>query len=65
MNNLRYSIAVLIAGSIGPAFDDLPIDHAEYMRIRYTSNHVSDETQESILELTDEVLDIIKEYTDG
>jgi len=62
-NSLRGRVARHIASHLGPAFEDLPKDHAGYMKIRYTSDHVSDETQECMLELADELLDLIKENT--
>ena len=56
---MRTKLAKLIAGHLGPAFEDLPKDQAEYMEIRYTPNHYSDDTQESILEIADDIIELV------
>ena len=54
-------VARAIAGHVGPSFDDLPKDHAEYMKSRYTT---SDETQESMLETAVAVIEAMRDPTE-
>ena len=56
---MRTKLAKLIAGHLGPAFEDLPKDKVEYMKSRYTATHISDDTQESILAIADEILELV------